>query len=121
MLTFALLYSERDNFEAEIKDLTRKFETLDVTHTAVGKERNTLNKEVTLSCRGRVYRSGLFPGIFFSCPAGGDIATVCDSLAEGQGVSSQAKHGAQCPLSSGGRASAEATGLINRSLFNGTH
>ncbi|XP_056904386.1 progesterone-induced-blocking factor 1 isoform X1 [Takifugu flavidus] len=37
---------ERDNFEAEIKDLTRRFETLDVTHTAVSKERNTLNKEV---------------------------------------------------------------------------
>uniref|UniRef100_A0A8C3AN54 Progesterone immunomodulatory binding factor 1 n=1 Tax=Cyclopterus lumpus TaxID=8103 RepID=A0A8C3AN54_CYCLU len=37
---------ERDNFEAELKDLKRRFETLDLTHTAVARERNTLSKEV---------------------------------------------------------------------------
>uniref|UniRef100_H3DI21 Progesterone immunomodulatory binding factor 1 n=1 Tax=Tetraodon nigroviridis TaxID=99883 RepID=H3DI21_TETNG len=37
---------ERDNFEAEIKELMRRFETLGVTHAAVSKERNTLSQEV---------------------------------------------------------------------------
>uniref|UniRef100_A0A671TST6 Progesterone immunomodulatory binding factor 1 n=1 Tax=Sparus aurata TaxID=8175 RepID=A0A671TST6_SPAAU len=37
---------ERDNFEAELKELTRRFETLDLTHTALTRERNTLSKEV---------------------------------------------------------------------------
>ncbi|KAI9535543.1 hypothetical protein NQZ68_003097 [Dissostichus eleginoides] len=37
---------ERDNFEAELKDFKRRFETLDLTHTAVTRERNTLSKEV---------------------------------------------------------------------------
>ncbi len=47
MLTFyAGLYSERDNFEAELKELTRRFETLDLTHTALMRERNALSKEV---------------------------------------------------------------------------
>lgn len=37
---------ERDNFEAEVKELKRKFETLDLAHTAVTRERDTVNKEV---------------------------------------------------------------------------
>ncbi|XP_068424244.1 progesterone-induced-blocking factor 1 [Clinocottus analis] len=37
---------ERDSFEAELKDLKKRFETLDLTHTAVTRERNTLSKEV---------------------------------------------------------------------------
>ncbi|KAM3606502.1 uncharacterized protein V6R79_017601 [Siganus canaliculatus] len=37
---------ERDNFEAELKELTRRFETLDMTHTALTRERNTLRQEV---------------------------------------------------------------------------
>lgn len=43
---FAVVYSERDNFEAELKELTRRFETLELTHTALTRERNTLSKEV---------------------------------------------------------------------------
>lgn len=43
---FPVVYSERDNFEAELKELTRRFETLDLTHTALTRERNTLSKEV---------------------------------------------------------------------------
>lgn len=41
-----MVYSERDNFEAELKEITRRFETLDLTHTALTRERNTLSKEV---------------------------------------------------------------------------
>uniref|UniRef100_A0A8D0AMB0 Progesterone immunomodulatory binding factor 1 n=1 Tax=Sander lucioperca TaxID=283035 RepID=A0A8D0AMB0_SANLU len=37
---------ECDNFEAELKELKRRFETLDLTHTAVTRERNALSKEV---------------------------------------------------------------------------
>uniref|UniRef100_A0A8C4E6F8 Progesterone immunomodulatory binding factor 1 n=1 Tax=Dicentrarchus labrax TaxID=13489 RepID=A0A8C4E6F8_DICLA len=37
---------ERDIFEAELKELTRRFETLDLTQTALTRERNTLSKEV---------------------------------------------------------------------------
>ncbi|XP_068183456.1 progesterone-induced-blocking factor 1 [Antennarius striatus] len=37
---------DRDNFEAELKELRRRFETLDLSHTALTKERNTLSKEV---------------------------------------------------------------------------
>ncbi|KAM7385437.1 hypothetical protein PAMP_001520 [Pampus punctatissimus] len=37
---------ERDNFEAELKELKRRFETLDLTHTAQTRERETLSKEV---------------------------------------------------------------------------
>uniref|UniRef100_G3P5S2 Progesterone immunomodulatory binding factor 1 n=1 Tax=Gasterosteus aculeatus aculeatus TaxID=481459 RepID=G3P5S2_GASAC len=37
---------ERDNFEADLKELKRRFETLDLTHTAVTRERNAHSKEV---------------------------------------------------------------------------
>ncbi|KAM8858855.1 progesterone-induced-blocking factor 1 isoform 2-T2 [Spinachia spinachia] len=37
---------ERDNLEAELKELKRRFETLDLSHTAVTRERNALSKEV---------------------------------------------------------------------------
>uniref|UniRef100_A0A7N6AA95 Progesterone immunomodulatory binding factor 1 n=1 Tax=Anabas testudineus TaxID=64144 RepID=A0A7N6AA95_ANATE len=37
---------ERDNFEAELKDLKRRFETLDLSHSALTRERDTLSKEV---------------------------------------------------------------------------
>ncbi|GAA6229646.1 progesterone-induced-blocking factor 1 [Lates japonicus] len=37
---------DRDNFEAELKELKRRFETLDLTHTALTRERDTLSKEV---------------------------------------------------------------------------
>lgn len=58
-------YSERDNFEAELKELTRRFETLDLTHTALTRERNTLSKEVlhtqpntqTLACTHNILKS----------------------------------------------------------------
>lgn len=40
------LKRERDQFEAELKDLTRRFETLDLNHAALTRERNTLSKEV---------------------------------------------------------------------------
>lgn len=47
MLTlYAVISRERDNFEADLKELTRRFETLDLTHTALTRERNTLSKEV---------------------------------------------------------------------------
>lgn len=122
-MCIALVYSERDNFEAEIKDLMRRFETLDVTHTAVSKERNTLSKEVqhTLSRPFSVHGSARAFATFSSCPPGGDIAAVSESPAEGQGVPSQAEHGAQCPPGTGGRASAEAAGLRSCSLFHMNH
>lgn len=41
-----MIHRERDQFEAELKDLTRRFETLDLDHAAVTRERNTLSKEV---------------------------------------------------------------------------
>ncbi|XP_069000612.1 progesterone-induced-blocking factor 1 [Embiotoca jacksoni] len=37
---------ERDNFEAELKEINRRFETLHVSHTALARERDTLSKEV---------------------------------------------------------------------------
>uniref|UniRef100_A0A3Q3WEM5 Uncharacterized protein n=1 Tax=Mola mola TaxID=94237 RepID=A0A3Q3WEM5_MOLML len=37
---------ERDNFESELKGLTKSFETLDLAHTALTRDRNTLSKEV---------------------------------------------------------------------------
>nr|XP_020494849.1 progesterone-induced-blocking factor 1 [Labrus bergylta] len=40
---------ERDNFEADLKELRRRFETLEVSHTALTRERNTLSKEVATS------------------------------------------------------------------------
>lgn len=47
MLSFyTVVYSERDNFEAELKELKRRFETLDLSHTALTRERVTLSKEV---------------------------------------------------------------------------
>lgn len=100
----------------------RRFETLDVTHTAVSKERNTLSKEVQHTHTHFPLTKGLHtPAVAFgtlcSCPPGGDIAAVSESPAEGQGVSSQAKHGAQCPPGTGGRASAQAAGLHSCSLL----
>lgn len=106
-----------------MKDLMRRHETLDVTHTAVSKERNTLGNEVqhTLSCPLSVRTSAsafaIGNSFFFFCPVGGDIAAVSESPAEGQGVPSQAKHGTQCPPGPGGRASAEAAGLHSCSRF----
>lgn len=100
----------------------RRYETLDVTHTAVSKERNTLSNEVqhTLSCPLSVHTSAsafAIGNFFLFCPLGGNIAAVSESPAEGQGVPSQAKHGTQCPPSTGGRASAEAAGLHSYSRF----
>uniref|UniRef100_A0A3Q4HT19 Progesterone immunomodulatory binding factor 1 n=1 Tax=Neolamprologus brichardi TaxID=32507 RepID=A0A3Q4HT19_NEOBR len=37
---------ERDNFEAELKALKRRYETVDLSHAAVTRERDTLSKEV---------------------------------------------------------------------------
>lgn len=37
---------ERDGYETEVRELRKKLEKLDLTHTAVTKERNDLNKEV---------------------------------------------------------------------------
>lgn len=37
---------ERDNFEAELKELKRRYEAVDLSHTAVTRERDTLSKEV---------------------------------------------------------------------------
>ncbi|KAM4590820.1 progesterone-induced-blocking factor 1 [Odontesthes bonariensis] len=37
---------ERDNFEAELKDLKRRFETVDLAHAALTRERDTLCNEV---------------------------------------------------------------------------
>ncbi|XP_035461523.1 progesterone-induced-blocking factor 1 isoform X2 [Scophthalmus maximus] len=37
---------ERDNFETELKELKRSFEMLDLSHTALTRERDTLSKEV---------------------------------------------------------------------------
>lgn len=41
-----LFYRERDNFEAELKELKRRYETVDLSHAAVTRERDTLSKEV---------------------------------------------------------------------------
>ncbi|XP_054885770.1 progesterone-induced-blocking factor 1 [Poeciliopsis prolifica] len=37
---------ERDDFEAELKELKRKFETVDLSHAALTRERDTLSNEV---------------------------------------------------------------------------
>uniref|UniRef100_A0AAX7U0D1 Progesterone immunomodulatory binding factor 1 n=1 Tax=Astatotilapia calliptera TaxID=8154 RepID=A0AAX7U0D1_ASTCA len=37
---------ERDNFEAELKELKRRYEAVDLSHAAVTRERDTLSKEV---------------------------------------------------------------------------
>uniref|UniRef100_A0A673HV22 Progesterone immunomodulatory binding factor 1 n=1 Tax=Sinocyclocheilus rhinocerous TaxID=307959 RepID=A0A673HV22_9TELE len=37
---------ERDGYETEVRELRKKLEMLDLTHTALTKERNDLNKEV---------------------------------------------------------------------------
>ncbi|XP_032409293.1 progesterone-induced-blocking factor 1 [Xiphophorus hellerii] len=37
---------ERDNFETELKELKRKFETVDLSHAALTRERDTLSNEV---------------------------------------------------------------------------
>uniref|UniRef100_A0A3Q3KDL0 Progesterone immunomodulatory binding factor 1 n=1 Tax=Monopterus albus TaxID=43700 RepID=A0A3Q3KDL0_MONAL len=37
---------ERDNFETDLKELTRRFETLGLTHAVLTRERDTLNKEM---------------------------------------------------------------------------
>ncbi|XP_037127224.1 progesterone-induced-blocking factor 1 isoform X2 [Syngnathus acus] len=37
---------ERDTLEAELKEVKRKYETLNVTHAALGRERDTLGKEM---------------------------------------------------------------------------
>lgn len=44
----AWVYSERDNFETELKEFARRLETLDLNHTALTRERNTLSKEVLI-------------------------------------------------------------------------
>ncbi|XP_051748050.1 progesterone-induced-blocking factor 1 [Ctenopharyngodon idella] len=38
---------ERDGYETEVRELRKKLEMLDLTHTALTKERNELNKEVS--------------------------------------------------------------------------
>ena len=43
---FTVVYSERDNFEAELKELKRRFETVDLAHAALTRERDTLGNEV---------------------------------------------------------------------------
>lgn len=80
-------HSERDNFEADLKELTRRFETLDLTHAALTRERNTLGKEVLHTHTLILIEVSLgvhcYNISFFSCPPGGNIAAVGDSLAEG--------------------------------------
>lgn len=39
-------HRERDGYETEVRELRKKLEMLDLTHTALTKERNELNKEV---------------------------------------------------------------------------
>lgn len=41
-----VFYRERDNFEAELKELKRRYEAVDLSHAAVTRERDTLSKEV---------------------------------------------------------------------------
>lgn len=41
-----MVYSEREHFEAELKELKRIYETLDLSHVAVTRERDALSKEV---------------------------------------------------------------------------
>ncbi|KAF3708112.1 Progesterone-induced-blocking factor 1 [Channa argus] len=44
--TYPNIKRQRDNFEAELKELKRRFETLDLSHTAITRERDTLSKEM---------------------------------------------------------------------------
>lgn len=95
-----MIHRERDQFEAELKDLTRRFETLDLNHAALTRERNTLSKEVltTSTClEALAFHSGRLQ-VFSSHPLGGNVAAVGDSPAEGQGLPSPSEHGADCPL-----------------------
>ncbi|CAL1577649.1 unnamed protein product [Knipowitschia caucasica] len=39
---------ERDQLDVELKELKRKYESLDLTHTALNRERDTLNKQVAI-------------------------------------------------------------------------
>lgn len=122
MLTFhAVLYSERDNFEADLKELKRRFETLDLTHTAVTRERNAHSKEVLHTPIPPLNNWSSYVSLvpflrvlcsvkIYLCPPGGDVAAVSDAPAEGQGVSAQTEHGAQCPLCSRRRSPGEAAG-----------
>lgn len=94
-----MVYRERDNFESELKGLTKSFETLDLAHTALTRDRNTLSKEVKHTHTNTLLLSVLLCNnvikmYFFFCPPGGDFAAVSDSAAEGQGVPAQAEHGA---------------------------
>jgi len=41
-----LVHRERDENESEVRELRKKLEILDLTHTALTKERNELHKEV---------------------------------------------------------------------------
>lgn len=40
------VHRERDVYETELRELRKKLEMLDLTHTALTRERNDLNKEV---------------------------------------------------------------------------
>ncbi len=40
------VHRERDGYETEVRELRKKFEMLDLTHTALTRERDDLNKEV---------------------------------------------------------------------------
>lgn len=111
--TCCCVCSERDNFEAEVKDLTRRSETLEVTHAAVSKERDTLSKEVLHAPVPPEDPPLALDLLSPTCPPGGDVATVSEPPAEGQGVSPQAEHGAEGPPSSGGGPCAAAAGLTS--------
>ncbi|KAJ0004678.1 hypothetical protein NQD34_010892 [Periophthalmus magnuspinnatus] len=47
-ILFTHHFSERDHLDIELKELKRKYESLDLTHTALNRERDTLSKEVVL-------------------------------------------------------------------------
>lgn len=105
-----VFYRERDNFEAELKELKRRYEAVDLSHAAVTRERDTLSKEVhhtdaflIIPSKSFFHGSVLIVFCFFkcilpSCPPGGNIATISDTPAEGQGVPAQAECGTQCSL-----------------------
>lgn len=42
----AWYFSERDNLEVELKELKRRFDTVDLSHAALTRERDTLSNEV---------------------------------------------------------------------------
>lgn len=99
-----MIHRERDQFEAELKDLTRRFETLDLGHAALTRERNTLSKEVAQNFLvAKIFLvlaslTRLHLKVFSSRPPGGDLAAVGDSPAEGQGLPPTADSGVDCPL-----------------------